>query len=115
MSGEPELCEGCGHELFSDSEKIIITDLVVCKECAEKDKIYSAEQPVHLITGTLGWVQGIGEVFIPEKRFNSCPEKHYSRLIHGSAYTIAIFNESNQCVGWYESEPFSPQAGQKNA
>ncbi len=51
--------------------------------------------------GTYGWVQGIGQVFIPEERFNNLPDGYYPRLIHGSGHTIAVFDHKGQCVGWY--------------
>ncbi len=55
-------------------------------------------------TGTFGWVQGKGQVWIPEKEFDNIPENHYPRAIHGYVFGLAVFNGDEKCVGWILAE-----------
>lgn len=48
----------------------------------------------------LAWFQGVGRVFIPDVKFQELPEGCYPRMIHGSKYTLAVFDSQDKCVGW---------------
>ncbi len=57
-----------------------------------------------MVKSTTAWVQGMGQVEVPEKKFTDLPDNHYPRILHHNTHTLAVFEcNTDKCVGWIES------------